>query len=112
MLHKSHICLVVQEMHARCILLPACSESDTRPPVEAAQLAALRRDMADADLRYRRLDEAHAITLSQLAAARAEATAATAAATGVPVCFQSAGWRQLMEEKCSLPTADGLASWN
>jgi hypothetical protein len=73
--------------------------------VEAAQLATLRRDVVDADLRYRRLDEAHAVTLSQLAAARAEATVAAAAAAGVPAFCPV--WRQLMEEKHSLTIADG-----
>jgi hypothetical protein len=64
------------------IALLGCSETDARLPVEAAQLTALRQGVADADARYRRLDEAHAATLAQLAAVRLEAAAATAAAAG------------------------------
>lgn len=53
-----------------------------RLPAEVAQMAAARQDAADADARFRRLDEAHTATLAQLAAVRAEAAAASAAAAG------------------------------
>ena len=59
-----------------------CRETREKLPADAVQLAVARQDVADADVRYRRLDDPHASALAQLAAVRAEAAAASAAAAG------------------------------